>query len=281
MPYTPKRAIDYKASAKVILAVGSAGAGKSTFLKTIPGRKYLFIFDSMAEEVYIGTPDLDYDTFFRELPSDLGATRAGARSSPSKEPWDKFKSVMQQTIEDPDFMSQYDVIAVDGLSTMADVFTDNLCAHRGLNFIEAFNSGNKGDSNPYEVIKINILNTINRLIISTREKSGQSAKTFYCTAHHHPTSYGTMGSAIWQILTIGNAATKLPTMFSDIFRFWVNRTPEGEHLYTITSKPDQLHFYPRTSMLTLPADVTWNLDPGKDLTHQGYASLMNKFNTQG
>ena len=55
-----KKATEYQRDRLRILAIGPAGSGKTTQLRTLPGKKLLFCFEDNALNSLKGDPDLDY-----------------------------------------------------------------------------------------------------------------------------------------------------------------------------------------------------------------------------
>ena len=54
---------DYQRDRMRILAIGPAGSGKTTQLRTLPGKKLLFCFEDNALNSLQGDPDIDYQLY--------------------------------------------------------------------------------------------------------------------------------------------------------------------------------------------------------------------------
>jgi GTPase SAR1 family protein len=77
-----------------ILLVGPTGAGKSTQIWTLPGKKFAYVFDPNTIPAIIGCPDLYYAEFlpeFTEMDATLKGFNKGARS-------DKPASIKEPTL---------------------------------------------------------------------------------------------------------------------------------------------------------------------------------------
>ena len=73
------KATDYKRNRLRILAIGPAGSGKSTQLKTLPGKKLLFCFEDNALNSLQGDADIDYQLYLPDV------VEIAARSLSSKQ----------------------------------------------------------------------------------------------------------------------------------------------------------------------------------------------------
>jgi len=120
-----------------ILMLGNTGNGKTSQIVTLPGRKYVHIFDQNALLSLRGH-DIDYDEY---MPDPVGMAATSMSEKPKGGPSDKSKaspSTAYKLFEEQfnermstGFFDQYDVIGMDSATTFLDLIMDRVLSING------------------------------------------------------------------------------------------------------------------------------------------------------
>ena len=240
-----------------IIALGYAGAGKTTQLLTFQGKKFGYLFDPNSINSLQGY-DVDYEEFYpRDINLDV--------KSLSKEKNDKkYKPTMETTsaevyqewekdFEDrisKGFFDPYDWIMLDSFTTLSDLVMDEVLRLNG----RPDQWPNQDDYGPQMLTLKNIVRTLTGM-----------GKNVYVTGHLE-LQQDDLSKKIYQTpVMTGKLKAKLPLMFSEVLVFEAGTTSKGESNFVMQTKPTREIPLVRTSIkgLELYEDITidWNKDP--------------------
>ena len=235
------KATDYQRERMRILAIGPAGSGKSTQLRTLPGKKLLFCFEDNALNSLQGDPDIDYQLYLPdvvEIAARSLSSKQNARSVPATgekpEAFDNFVRDFNSLLQDDRkaTFAKYDVVAIDSLTSMSKAVMD---AVLWIN--------NRMGQQPAMDDWAAQLNTIE----NTVRKLTSLPKTVYITAHDNLIQDELTKKIVNELVLTGQLKTRIPMLFSDILKF---ECVDGK--FSMLTQPDRYNIKIRKS---LPNDV--------------------------
>ena len=115
-------------SKKVILIYGPTGTGKTTLFTSIPGKKFVYMFDPSGLDSIAGC-DVDYEAYYDEPILGIRATQKGRmdpKAPKRKEPTayasfeDHLEAMLAENFE------RYNVIGIDSLTTLQIITMDRI-----------------------------------------------------------------------------------------------------------------------------------------------------------
>jgi len=115
-------------SKKVILVYGPTGTGKTTLFTSIPGKKFIYMFDPSGLDSIAGC-DIEYEAYFDEPILGIRATQKG-RTDPKapkqREPtaYARFEDSLEERLASN--FKGYDVIGIDSLTTLQIITMDRI-----------------------------------------------------------------------------------------------------------------------------------------------------------
>lgn len=249
-----------------ILLLGDTGGGKTTQFLTIPGKKFIYCFDSNALLSLQGY-DVEYEEF---LPDRLNlSVRSLEKDSSGKKKGDKttdFKNDLYvewekdfQSRVDKGFFDEYDVIGFDSATTFLDLAMDRVLTINGR-------SGQwpqQDDYGPQMMVFTNVCRTLVSL-----------GKTIVMTGHLEMKKDELVGRIFRQPMMTGRLRTKIPLLFSDIFICEAESDGRSDIKYRIQTTPDRITTTVRTSFKGLKPVEDVTIDFKKPLEGQGIGRLI-------
>ena len=238
---------DYKRERMRILAIGPAGSGKTTQLRTLPGKKLLFCFEDNALNSLQGDPDIDYQLYLPDVveiaPRSL-SSKQNVRSTPAtgEKPnaFDNFVRDFNSLLQDNQkaTFGKYDVIAIDSLTSRYKAVMDSVL---WLN--------NRMGQQPALDDWAAQLNTIENTI----RKITSLPKMVYITAHDSLMQDDLTKKIVNELVLTGQLKTRIPMLFSDILKFQCE-----DEKFSMLTQPDRYNVKVRRSLPDLDAvvDVT-------------------------
>lgn len=248
-----------------ILAVGQPGTGKSTQYSTLPGRKFLYIFDPNSKESLQG--DIEYIEFIPDI-TDLNIAAKTLRSP------DKQKTVDKPSIKETEpktflefeadfserwqkkYFDDFDWVGFDGLTTLSEIMLDRIT-------YLAKRPGKAPEQADYTA-EMALMKGVIRVL--------SSLPNIYCTAHLEIQKDELIGKIYWQLLVVGKNRTRVPLRFTDVLGF-DNDGPK----YVIKTEREKDNPVIRVTQRikrgrSNPIDVTIN--PNKPIIGQGLGGLL-------
>ncbi len=246
------------------LVLGNTGAGKTTLFLTLPGKKFMYLFDPNALNSIQGH-NVDYEEFMPgPLSMSVKSLSKGKGDRSQSTPSTRY-SEWEQDFEDKlksGFFDQYDVIAFDSFTTLSDMVMDRVLAING----RAGQWPQLDDYGP----QMNSLTSIVRTVTSL-------GKMIYFTGHIE-LQQDELSKRIFQTpLMTGKLKAKLPLLFSEVY--FASAVPDqksGEVKYQIQTKPDRLSPIVRCTLKGVETYQDVTIDFTKPLANQGLGALLKK-----
>lgn len=241
------------------LLVGTPGSGKSTQYLTLPGRGFIYIFDSSALASIEGM-DVDYEDFLPDA-LDINVVPLRKSTDPSKgeKPRDKVFKAKEPTaytewekhFEDAlesKFFDNYDWIGFDSYTTFADAVMDRVLWLNGR-------LGKQPEQDDWSTQMVTIRN-VSRTITAL-------GKVWIATAHEEPIKDELTQRVFWQPLLTGKLKTRIPLLFSNIWR-----TESDGDSFFFKTRNDRQHPFARCAIKGLENEIDCSVPDAafKDLT---------------
>lgn len=254
-----------------ILALGTAGAGKTTQILTFPGKTFCYLFDPNAARSLQGAENLDYVEILPDaLP--VGATSLSAETRKSlpkpKNPklgvdaYRSFDLDFEERVA-AGFFDSYDNIVLDSLTSLSDLVMDAVLAINGR-------AGQQPQMDDYGPVIIALSNICRQIVALD--------KTIYMTGHLDLRQDELSKKIINQPLLIGRLKVKLPLLFTDALIFSAESEIAGNASartnYRIQTKPDRFNPSVRCSVKSAAFQENITIDFSKPLKNQGLGKFF-------
>jgi len=268
----------FKANPK-ILVYGKAGSGKTSLFRTLPGRKFLYMFDPAGLNSLSSNDDITFEEFLVDTVPMSVNTLKGTKdsSSPSysaMETYSRWENDFQNrldknffndpTVEIDGVKGGFDVIGFDSLTTLTDIVMDRILQ---LNQ----RAGKNPELGDYGILT----KTLARIV----RNAAATNCIIFLTAHEVVQQDKLLRSVSNEIMVPGQLKVKLPLLFSEIYHCTAELDAKGQPLYKIATIAEEL--YPlarcsnvvRDSGLGLIQEVTIK---SKDATQYGLGPVIKK-----
>lgn len=245
-----------------VLLIGSAGSGKTTQYRTLPGRGFLYIFDQNAAASIAGA-DIEYEAFLPDLldinvqPLSSAAKSDKGKGMKADEPLSYFE--WEQHFDasfNNGFFDQFDWIGMDSFTTFSDSVMDRVLWLNGR-------LGKMPEQADWSAQMITIQNVF-RSLASMR-------KLFVATAHEEWKQDELTKKVFCQPVMTGRLKIRIPLLFSNMFRC----AADGESWFFQTV-PDRQHEYMRTSIRGLPPEVDVTIREWERPTQYGLGKILRE-----
>lgn len=245
------------------LLLGDTGSGKTTQVLTLPGKKFMYLFDANAILSLRGH-DVEYEEFLpdrlnlsiRSLSKDKGDKTTQFRNDLYVE-WEKD---FQGRI-DSGFFNDYDVIGFDSATTFLDLIMDRVLTING----RPGGWPQQDDYGPQMLAFMSVCRTLMSL-----------GKTIFMTGHLDVKQDELTKRIFRTPMFTGKLRTKIPLLFSDIFICEVENDGRGNIVHKIQTVPDRMTTAVRTSMKGLAAFEDVTIDWKKPVEGQGIGGLLKR-----
>lgn len=255
------------------LLYGDIGSGKTTAFRTIPGRKFLYMFDPAGLSSIKNTDDIFYEAFMPENISMSVSTLKGV-SDPQRPKYEandvysKWENDFERRLKanwfsDPSVeidgvKGGFDAIGFDSITTLNDLLMDRILEINGR-------AGKQPEISDYGVAA----NALARII---RNANGQGCFVFF-TGHENAAQDKLMKTVKIQLMVAGQLKQKLPILFSDIYHCHAD-IANGKVKYMADTVPTDMYPTARCSM-DLQATVDLTIPPGvSDPTQYGLGKIL-------
>lgn len=243
---TPKNAGNVTGlDVETFLLIGGPGSGKTTQYRTLPGKTFVYFFDPNAAASVRGASNIDYAEFLPDR-LDINVKPLAARKTADKH-FKAFEPVTyiewEQHLEaalDQGFFDNYDFIGIDSMTTFGDCVMDRVLWLNG----RLGKHPEQADWTSQMTTFQNVFRTLASL-----------GKTIVCTAHNEVREDALTKRIFYQPVLTGRLRTRIPLLFSNIFRTEADRDAEGNAEFVFHTVADKMHQYVRTSFRGLsPAE---------------------------
>lgn len=252
-----------------VLVVGPVGVGKTTQFATLPGKKFMYIFDPNAVASLEGM-DVDYLAFIPDVDDlDLsvktlqrkGDVVIGDKPRKKIEPttYVEWEEDFEKRLE-ADFFAQYDWIGIDSLTTLSEIVMD-----RVLHLSKRLG---KHPEQPDYTAEMNTIKNIFRVLTNL-------PCDLYCTAHTELQRDDASGKTYAQLLMTGRNRTRIPMRFTQIYALEVDST--SKQPYSCNTVQDRWNPSVRTNIKGLQPKENITIDWNKSPVGQG----LGRFVLQG
>lgn len=245
-----------------ILVLGDTGAGKTTQILTLPGKKYVYVFDQNALLSLRGH-DIDYDEFMPDIVSAAAASlKSGVpgdkRSSTKSDVFQRFESQWDERIQSG-FFDQYDWICFDSSTTLLDLIMDRVLSINGR-----FGQWpQQDDYGPQMIAFQNICRTANGL-----------GKGIYMTGHLETKQDKLTQKITNRPMMTGRLVAKIPLLFSNVWYCDSELDEKGKVNYRVQTVASSQNRNIRTSIKGLEPFEDVTIDFTKDPVGQGIGGLL-------
>ncbi|KKK84684.1 hypothetical protein LCGC14_2780850 [marine sediment metagenome] len=228
---------DASATPSTWLSVGTTGAGKTTLFTTIPGRKFLYVFDPNSPNTIRGQ-DIEYETFFPDgLPltvMPLAETSQDKTFNPALEPrvYPEWEADFEYRLESG-FFDDFDVIGFDSITTFSDLVMDRILYM------------NKRPGRwPTEGDWTGAIATMKNVF---RRITAIEEKILYCAGHVEQVKDRKTGAINWQLAMSAHLRVLIPLLFTEVWLCACEKDETG-YFYTAQTKPDRDHPFLRSTL---------------------------------
>ena len=244
------------------LVLGDTGSGKTSQFLTLPGKKFIYLFDSNALLSLRGF-DVDYEEY---LPDRLNLAAGSLKKDKGDIGSVKGSSLYQEWEQDFNkkveggFFDPYAWIGLDSSTTFLDLIMDRVLSINGR-----FGQWpQQDDYGPTMLAFINVCRTLNGM-----------GKGIYMTGHLDIRKDELTQRIFRKPMMTGRLTTKIPLLFSDVFVTEVDHTAtEGGAVYKIMTTPDRMTTCVRTSIKGLNPFEIVTIDWRKDPVGQGLGGIL-------
>lgn len=251
------------------LVFGNTGAGKTTLFRTLPGKKFAYLFDPNAMQSLYGDPDIDYIEFFPDiLPM---AVRSLSKEQSKKDKdlkirgsdlYTEWEKDFETRLETGFFQAQgYRWISFDSLTTFSQMVMDRVLTLNGR-------SGEWPQQDDYGP-------QMNAIMQVFRTATAQGLG-LYVTGHMNLIQDETSKRIFQQPMVTGQLRIKLPLLFSQIFYSECAGVVNGAVKYNLQTVPDRLTPLVRNTLKGVAPLQEITLDFTKPLSSQGLGAILAK-----
>lgn len=251
-----------------ILAVGGAGSGKTTAFASLPGKKFIYIFDPNALASLQGF-DIDYELFMPDV--DTFALASLSKSGPKDKPtvaarpsetylaWERFhENAIREGV-----LQTYDWVAFDSGTTFLDMVMDRILYMNG----RAAQWPQQDDYGPQMTAFRNIMRQL-----TSMQKPDGSFVNVYLTGHLEPNKDEITGRVFNTPLMTGKLRQKIPILFSEMLTFESVSDSKGAK-YQVRTAPNTMNPSARCSLRNVKPVEDVTLDFTKPIEGQGLGRL--------
>lgn len=252
-----------------ILALGNTGAGKSAQFLTLPGKKFVYIFDPNTLGTLRGH-DLDYEEFLAKPVSldikvlDKDKKRDQVMGAVGSDVYMSWERDLAKKL-DTGFFKNYQWIGLDSATTFLEIAMDRVLTING----RPGTFPQQDDWGPQMVAFTNTVRTLTGMGIG-----------IYVTGHLQTAMQDEITQKIIQLpLMTGQLRVKIPLLFSDVFVFEgktvrMQGSTQSSVQYTIQTVPNQRETPIRTAMRGLKPVEDVTIDWGKPVEGQGLGGII-------
>lgn len=253
---------DFKSGTEKFMVIGHTGSGKTKLFTTIPGKKFMYIFDPNSLNTIQGE-DIDYEIFLPDTmdmhvkPLKKANVADTSKKKLEPEAYVKWEADFEKKIEDG-FFDDYDALAFDSMTTFCDLIMDRVMYlnHR---------FGKQPEQDDWAA-QINTIKNVFRQATSLN-------LMLFITVHKDLRQDDLTKRVEYQLALPGQMRNKMPLLFSEIWNCSADTDAQGNPIYFISPRPDKRNTTARSTLCTEEfVDVT--IPPGADPTKFGIGKLL-------
>ncbi|MCH7605120.1 AAA family ATPase [Patescibacteria group bacterium] len=257
---------EIEATRTTILNVGSTGSGKTAGFLTLPGKKFLYIFDPNTLATLMGH-DVEYELFSPEhLDLDAVTLKANVRdrisTAPSPSAYIEFEKHIEKNM-DTDFFDNFDVIGLDSITTFQDTIMDRI-THLNGRF------GKQPEMTDY-VATTNTVIKVFRTLLSFN-------KLVYVTGHIDFRQEEATSKMMNVMDFIGRLRRRIPILFSEVWYSYGEPDKQDKMHYFVRTQQDRYNPYLRCTNRFIDPTEDVTIDWTKPPEGQGIGGLLERSN---
>jgi hypothetical protein len=215
---------EIKTTKKNILIYGPTGSGKTTLFTTLPGKKFLYVFDPAAVDSIKGL-DIEYEYFPPDGILGIRATQKGVKGKKKfakPESFDKFEEHLENWLEND--LEGFDTIGFSSITTLSQILMNKLLDINGR-------FGRVPELADYNLLGITLV-ALMEAVLSIPNK------LVFVEGHSDLVNDEVSKMIVNQWDVTKNCRRMLPRLFSDV---WVSEAdPSAEKVnYRIQTSPDK------------------------------------------
>lgn len=271
-----KSAADYDELRNSLLVVGGGGGGKTQGIVTLPGKKFVYVFDPNAMQTLKGFKNVDYLEFIPErIDLDAVTLKTDTRDTYSRPPeprtYIEFERDFEERIE-ANFFEDYDAICFDSSTTMHDILYDRIMYLNGR-------FGKWPEIADHTAV-VNSFIKILRTATGLRKKSGEPL-LLYLTAHVDLVKDETTGRLMNQLAVTGAGRRRVPLVFANIWLCFAEPDKDGRTVWNVRTAPDRYTPFLRSAVRGLEPVEDVTIDDWNDPIGEGIGGLLSYQQKQG
>lgn len=228
-----------------ILLRGSIGSGKTTQFITLPGRKFIYLFDPGALQALRGY-DVDYEEYLAEKMNVTISSipKGGAPAVPVTDQTKRYKAQAYAKFEEhfmnllDNDLDKYDTIGFDGITGLTDIILDDVLFRAGR-------LGYTPEMADYNVVKA----TLSRIL----RTAASLGKVLFFTAHTMYRQNSGTNKFLNELLITGDLQIRAPLLFSSVLQTEMEVDPiKKTKRFIMQSVPDKYNENIRTNFPDMP-----------------------------
>lgn len=250
-----------------VCLIGPVGSGKTSQYRTLPGRGFIYIFASNSLPSLKGM-DVEYELFAPDLldinVKPLKSSRGADKYMTPPEPlaYASFEEHLELFLENKHSgpyqgIDDFDWIGLDELTAFSESVMDRVLY---LN--------DRMGKHPEQADWTAQMSTVSNVCRSLAHRR----KLFVACAHDELRQEEETGKTFFQPVLTGRLRTRLPGLFTEIFRTETDRNGDEVERWLVTVS-DKKHQYIRTSIDGLPTEVEVTIKPGYE-TECGLGKIL-------
>lgn len=262
-----------------ILVYGKAGSGKTSLFRTLPGRKFLYMFDPAGVNSLTSTDDIEIEQFLIDAVPMSVNTLKGMKDSNSPnyqnmETYVNWENDFQMRLDKNWFTDKdveingvkggFDVIGFDSLTTLTDIVMDRILQLNGR-------AGKNPELGDYGILT----NTLARIV----RNAAATDCIIFLTAHEQANQDKLLRTVSNEIMVPGQLKVKLPLLFSEIYHCTAEVDGKGNPQYKIATIAEDMYPLARCSQVLRDAGVGLIQDvtiKTKDATESGLGPFIKR-----
>lgn len=260
---------DFTRRNEKFLLIGPTGSGKTSQFLTLPGKKFMYIFDPNALNTLKGY-DLDYELFTPEILNlNVHSLTKGVKDSKGipDEPqtYVKWEKDFEDKIRSG-FFKDYNVLGFDSFTTFADMVMDRVLWLNGR--------FGKQPEQPDWSAQINTISNVFRTATSLN-------LILFATGHEELRQDEITKRIVNQVILPGKLRIKIPLLFSEIYhtKVEVDEGVSGATKYLIQTKTDRYQSLARDT-IGLPTFVDVTITDWKKPEEFGLGKILKEIKSK-
>lgn len=267
----PNAKTAHESSSFKILTLAPTGAGKTTQFATLPGRKFIYLFDPNAILSLQGQ-DIEYEEFLPDVMNldvkslSKSTNEKSYKPTMKRRPTDTYRAWEQDFEQkvDSGYFNDFDWIGFDSFTTLSDMVMDEVLQING----RPDSWPNQDDYGPQMLTLKNIMRTATSL-----------GKNIYVTGHMEMKQDELTQRIYNTPIMTGRLKATLPLLFSEIFVLSPVASKDSV-IYQLQCKPTRDTPLIRTSIKGLEPYEDVTIDFDKPLEGQGLGGILNWWRKQ-